>query len=37
MLHLKCTQKTKDGQEVKHQDHFRCTITCGWCGKSEAL
>ena len=33
MLHLKRTQKTKDGQEVKHQDHFRCTITCGFCGK----
>ena len=30
---LKRTQKTKDGQEVKHQDHFRCTITCGFCGK----
>ena len=29
MLQLKRTQKTKDGQEVKHQDHFRCTITCG--------
>ena len=33
MLQLKRTQKTKDGQEVKHQDHFRCTITCGFCGK----
>ena len=33
MLWLKCTQKTKGGQEVKHQDHFRCTITCGYCGK----
>ena len=33
MLQLKRTQKTKDGQEVKHQDHFRCTITCGYCGK----
>ena len=33
MLQLKRTQKTKDGQEVKHQDHFRCMITCGYCGK----
>ena len=33
MLQLKRTQKTKDGQEVKHQDNFRCTITCGFCGK----
>ena len=33
MLQLKRTQKTKDGQEVKHQDHFRCTITCGCCGR----
>ena len=33
MLRLKRTQKTYDGQEVKHQDHFRCTITCGFCGK----
>ena len=33
MLQLRRTQKTKDGQEVKHQDHFRCTITCGYCGK----
>ena len=32
MLQLRRTQKTKDGQEVKHQDHFRCTITCGYCG-----
>ena len=32
MLPLKRTQKTKDGQEVKHQDHFRCTITCGCWG-----
>ena len=28
MLQLKGTQKNKDGQEVKHQDHFRCTIMC---------
>ena len=33
MLQLKGTQKTKDGQQVKHQDHFRCTITCEFCGK----
>ena len=33
MLQLKRTQKTKHGQEVKHQDHFRCTIMCGYCGK----
>ena len=33
MLQLRGTQKTKDGQEVKHQDHFRCTITCGYCGE----
>ena len=33
MLQLKRTQETKDGQEVKHQDHFRCTIMCGICGK----
>ena len=33
MLQLKRTQKTKDGEEVKHQGHFRCTITCGYCGK----
>ena len=34
LLQLKRTQKTKDGQGVKHQDLFRCTITCGYCGKS---
>ena len=33
MLELERTQKTKDGQKVKHQDHFRCTIMCGYCGK----
>ena len=33
MLQLKHTQKTKDGQEVKHQGHFRCTITCRYCSK----
>ena len=33
MLQLQRRQKTKDGQEVKHQDSFRCTIMCGYCGK----
>ena len=33
MLQLKRTQKTKDGQEDKHQDHCRSTITCGYCAK----
>ena len=33
MLQLKRTQKIKDGQEMKHQDHFCCMITCGYCGK----
>ena len=33
MFDLKRTQKTKDRQEVKHQDHPRCTITCGFRGK----
>ena len=33
MLQLQRKQKTKDGQEMKHQDHFGCTITCGYCGK----
>ena len=23
----------KDGKTVTHHDHFRCTITCGYCGK----
>ena len=27
MVHLKRTRKTKNGLEVKHQDHFRCKIT----------
>ena len=26
-------RKTKDGQEVKQQDHLCCTITCGYCSK----
>ena len=33
VLQLQCKQKTKDGEEVKHQDHFRCTKACGYCGK----
>ena len=33
MLHMKRQQHTKDGKPVTHQDHFRCTITCGYCGK----
>ena len=33
ILHLKGQQDTEDGTTVNHQDHFRCTITCGSCGK----
>ena len=33
MLQMKRQQHTKDGKQVTHQDHFRCTITCGYCGK----
>ena len=33
MLQMKRQQHTKDGKPVTHQDHFRCTITCGCCGK----
>ena len=33
MLQMKRQQHTKDGKIVTHQDHFRCTITCGYCGK----
>ena len=33
MLQLKRQRHTKDGKTVSHQDHFRCTITCGYCGK----
>ena len=29
MLQMKRQQHTKDGKTVTHQDHFRCTITCG--------
>ena len=33
LLQLKRQQHTKDGKTVTHQDHFRCTNTCGYCGK----
>ena len=33
MLQMKRQQHTKDGKTVTHQDHFRCTIPCGYCGK----
>ena len=33
MLQMKRQQHTKGGKPVTHQDHFRCTITCGYCGK----
>ena len=33
LLQLKRQQKSRDGQVHQHQDHFRCTITCGYCGK----
>ena len=33
MLQMKRKQHTKDGETVIHQDHIRCTITCGYCGK----
>ena len=33
VLHLRRQQHTKDGKTVTHQDHFRWTITCGYCGK----
>ena len=33
MLQMRQQQHTKDGKTVTHQDHFRCTITCGYCGK----
>ena len=33
LLQLQRKQKTRDGQEVKHQDHFCCTITWEYCGK----
>ena len=33
MLQMKRQQQTKDVKTVTHQDHLRCTITCGYCGK----
>ena len=33
MLQLNRQQHTKNGKTVTHLDHFRCTITCGYCGK----
>ena len=33
MLQMKREQHSKDGKAVTHRDHFRCTITCGYCGK----
>ena len=33
MLQMKQQQHSKDGKTVTHQDHFRCTITCDYCGK----
>ena len=33
MLQMKRQQHPKDGKTVTHQDHFRCTITCGYCGR----
>ena len=33
VLQQKRQQHAKDGKTVNHQDHFKCTITCGLCGK----
>ena len=33
MLQITPQQHTKDGKPVTHQDHLRCTITRGSCGK----
>ena len=33
MLQMKRQQHAKDGKTVTRQDHFRCTITCRYCGK----
>ena len=30
---MKRQQHTKYGRPVTHQHYFRCTITCGYCGK----
>ena len=33
VMQLQRRQHTKDGKTVTHQDPFRCTITCAYCGK----
>ena len=33
MLQMKRQQHSQDGKTVTDQAHFRCTITCGYCGK----
>ena len=33
MLQIKKQQDSRGGKTVTRQDHFRCTITCGYCGK----
>ena len=33
MLQLKRQPHTNDWKTVTHQDHYTCTITCGYCGK----
>ena len=33
MLQMKRQQHSKAGKTVTHQNHFRCTITCSYCGK----
>ena len=37
MLQMERQQHSMDGKTVTHQDHFRCTITCGYCGKRSSL
>ena len=32
MLQLRGPQHSKHGKTENHQNHFRCTITCGFCG-----
>ena len=33
MLQIKRQQHCNDEKTVTHQDHFRCTITCGYSGQ----
>ena len=33
LLQLQRKQKTKDGEELKNQDHLCCTIRCGYGGR----